>query len=434
MEFSEVVPKFFGKNLYLHMSGENPDWSDDQRHPDLVVHYGSRRAILPMSDQSEVSLLASSIHHFIDPSSLIVSWRAKDIFSFLRGRTGIDSELDCRIYDLDVICSYLGFDRDRPETFKDAVSVLGNIFKDPGWDRFKKFYDLVYRPLITKVVPEMETGCLADNRRRTCVHPCYVVEGQANGRLKAIKNGSNSYNPHSLGFDDRAGLRPPDYEEVFVYFDYRNMEVNVLRWLSGDERLGAIIDSGKDPYKEIWKIVSGDNPSESQRTLCKNMFLPVVFGQGGASLAERLKVSEKTARAVIDRLVKSFPVAFDWVQSQSAQGDNTAVDVFGRRRKFEARESYKIRNFCIQSPASMVCLRKLVKLREGLPSGARLCFHVHDGYCLVCRRSEVESVCSVGTRILEEDDDLFPGLRLSVSCKFGDDLNNLESSRKVGII
>lgn len=433
MEFSEVVPKFLGKDLYIHMSAENSDWSDESRSPDLIVHYGTRRAILPMSDPSEVSLLASSLHHFVDPGSLVLSWRAKDVFSFLKGRSGMATELDARIYDLDVICSYLDMDRTRPETFRDAISVLKRATSDPCWEKFKKFYDLVYRPLISRVVPEMETGCLVHNMMRSCVHPCYVVEGQANGRLKAIRNGRNSYNPHSLGPAERENIRPPDYDEVFVYFDYKNMEVNVLRWLSGDGGLGKIIDSGKDPYREIWRIVSGSEPSDAQRALCKNMFLPVVFGQGANSLSDRLGVSEKTARAVIDRLVKSFPVAFGWVESQSLRGDNSAVDAFGRRRRFAPHEAYKTRNFCIQSPASMVCLRKLVKLHENLPNGARLCFHVHDGYCVVCRRGDAESVMEVGTRVLEEEDDLFPGLRLGVSCKFGDDLNNLESSRKVKI-
>ena len=139
------------------------------------------------------------------------------------------------------------------------------------------------------------------------------MEGQANGTLMAVRSGPRSYNPHSLGPDERKRLRPPSYDGMFVNFDYRNMEVNVLRWHSGDERLGEIIDSGLDPYKEIWRCVCGGDPTDSQRLTCKNMFLPVVFGQGSRSLAERMGVSEKTASMVIDKLVRTFPVAFGWV-------------------------------------------------------------------------------------------------------------------------
>lgn len=429
MDFSEVVPKFKNEDLYLYLSEENPDWFSDEA-VDMLVHYKGRKAILPLSDRSESSLLSSSIHHFVDPSRIIMSWMVKDVFSYFKGTTGILPEFPCPIYDLHILSSYFGLSAQKPGTMKDAMALLGRVAGDPGWKSFKKFYDSVYAPLFSEVIPSMETGCLVDNRRRTCVHPSYVIEGQANGRLKAVRSGNNSYNPHSLGSPERSSLRPPDYDETFVYLDYRNMEVNVLRWLSGDRLLGAIIDSGRDPYSEIWKILSGADPAPSQRDLCKNIFLPVVFGQGKASLAKKMGISEKNAGILIDSLVKSFPVAFDWVESQVNRGGDVAIDAFGRRRAFNPGESYKIRNFCIQSPASMICLKKLVRLHQSLPAGARICFHVHDGYCIICKKSDVAAVSCVGVKALEEEDGLFPGLSLSVSCESGTDLENLELVEK----
>ena len=431
MDFSEIVPKFAGSDLYVYMTEENPDWSADDPSVELVVHYGGRRAILPMVNTRDVSYLASAMHHFVNPDSLVLSWCVKDVFSFLKGRTGISVEPQGNIYDLQIVCSYFGYPKERPSNFKEALAILRRASGEEGWPVFKKFYDAVYKPLFSRVVPDMETCCLADNGSRSCVYPSYVIEGQVNGRLKAVRTGLGSYNPHSLGPVERSRLRPPDYEQCFVYFDYRNMEVSVLRWLSGDEHLGAIIDSGADPYKEIWRRITGSEPSDSQRLLCKSIFLPVVFGQGVASLAKKAGISEKTARMVIDNLVKTFPVAFDWIESKSHPGDNSASDIFGRRRYFESNELYKIRNFCIQSPASMICLRKLVKLHEELSDKARLCFHVHDGYCVVCKRQDVDHVCKAGISTLQSEDELFPGLSLRVSCESGDDLDNMQTHRKV---
>ena len=426
-----MVPKFEGKDLYLYLTSENPDWSEDETSVELVVHHSGNKVVLPMSDREDVSCLASAIHHFVSSGAIVLAWCAKDIFSFMKGRTDISLELHANMWDIQIVCSYFGYPKTRPASFKEAVAVLKRAFSEPGWSSFKKFYDAVYRPLFSRVMPSIETSCLIDRRIRSCVHPSYVIEGQANGRLKAVRSGASSYNPHSLGPDERTRLRPPGYDGMFVYFDYKNMEVNVLRWLSGDEVLGEMIDSGFDPYKEIWRRVAGGDPTDAQRLMCKNMFLPVVFGQGSRSLASRMGISEKTAATIIDKLVRTFPVAFDWVNSQSCLGDNSALDVFGRRRFFEPGELYKVRNFCIQSPSSMICLRKLVKLYEALSDRAKICFHVHDGYCVVCGRGDVDGVCETGVSILESEDELFPGLSLGVSCKVGPDLNSMQIHKKV---
>lgn len=430
MDFSEIIPSLSGKDLYMYMTQENPDWMSDESRAEMVVHCGGKKFSLPLSDSRESSYLASSLHHFVGGETLFLSWHSKDIFSFLKGKTGILPEFGGNIHDLYVTSSYFGYPKNKPESFRDALAVLKRASGEPGWRQFRKFCEKVYRPLISEVIPGMETCCLVDNRRRRCVYPSYVVEGQANGRLKTARSGPSSYNPHSLGPEERRNIRPSGYDQSFVYFDFRNMEVCALRWLSSDDALGSIIDSGADPYREIWRMISGEEPSDAQRGLCKSIFLPVIFGLGRPSLAKKIGVSEKVAGLIIDRLVKSFPVAFDWVSSQADLDEDVAVDAFGRRRVFEKGESYKARNFCVQSPASMVCLRKLVSLHESLEGSARICFHVHDGYCLVCDRSSVEEVAAAGLAALQSEDDLFPGLKLRASCKFGPDLDNLQTLRK----
>lgn len=433
MDFSEIIPGLSGKDIFIYMTQGNPDWALDDSRAEMVIHCGGKKFVLPLGDSEESAYLSSSLHHFIGSDSIVLTWCGKDIFSFLKGRTGIPLEFCGNIWDLDIVSSYFGYPRERPESFKEALVLLKKASQEPGWKTFRTFYEKVYRPLLSEVVPAMETCCLVDNRRRRCVYPSYVIEGQANGRLKTCRPGSSSYNPHSLGPEERRNIRPSGYDQLFVYFDFRNMEVCVLRWLSSDEHLGRIIDSGADPYREIWKIITGQEPTDSQRALCKNVFLPVVFGLGRGGLAKKMGISEKVAAMIIDRLVKSFSVAFDWVSSQADLDDNTAFDVFGRRRIFLPGESYKARNFCIQSPASMICLRKLVRLHEGLSDAASICYHVHDGYCVVCDRSSMNEVAALGLDVLQEEDVLFPGLNLRISCKFGPDLDNLETLRKVEI-
>lgn len=426
MDIAELMSLMGGKDFYFYMKGDSRPWCDDASSPGICFHCSGKRVTVGSGDSNEISYLASAIHHFVDPSRVAVSWDAKDFFSFLQGRTGMAPEVPCPVYDLRLISSYLGVEAERPAKFRDAVGLLGSLLKNPGWGRFADLYRSVYVPLITRVIPDMETCCLVDNARRMCVYPCYVPEGQANGRLKASVASDSNYNPHSMGPKEKANLRPASYDDVFLYFDYSNMEVNVLQWLSGDERLGGILSSGEDPYRAIWSIVTGEEATDRHRKICKDVFLPVVFGQGARSLASNMGVEEKFASRVIHTLAKTFPVAFDWVSSRSPDGDYMATDFFGRRRAFSGRELYKIRNFSVQSPASMICLRKLVRLHESLSGLARVCFHVHDGYCVVCAADKADSIFDVGISALEEEDPMFPGLRLRATCGVGSRLDDLK--------
>lgn len=429
-DFSEILPNLKGKDVYLYLSKENPDWKNLHENVNLVINFDGKKITIPLSDDSELNYLVSSLYHFIDEDRVVLFWEAKDVFSYLRRRTEISLEIHNKSYDLFLMSSYLGMNRKRPDNFREAVGLLKRIMSDPMWGKFSSHYFKTYSPMFSKVIPEIETNCLVDNKRKTCIYPTYVIEGQANGRLKAVRVNSSSYNPHSLSKEEKANIRPRGYDDFFVYFDYKNMEVAVLQWLSGDENLASILKSEKDLYKDIWEKITRQEATDAHRKICKNTFLPVLFGQGKSSLSERLGISEKMASKLIDNLVDTFPVAFDWINSQSPDSNNMATDVFGRRRRFQSQELYKIKNFCIQSPSSMICLNSLVKLHDALAGRASICFHVHDGYCLLCEKKDLGFVCDLGTKVLEDCDEMFPGLVLKTTCQYGQNLNDLKTFTK----
>jgi DNA polymerase I-like protein with 3'-5' exonuclease and polymerase domains len=116
----------------------------------------------------------------------------------------------------------------------------------------------------------------------------------------------------------------------------------------------------------------------------------------------------------------------EYVESQSVGIDGFARDYYGKKRFF-GKDSYLIRNFAIQSPASTICLDKLVKIDKELVD-ARLAMHVHDGYVLYVRPSDCRKVYNLARDIMESDDDsLYPNLKLKISCEVGDSLNELKS-------
>ena len=129
---------------------------------------------------------------------------------------------------------------------------------------------------------------------------------------------------------------------------------------------------------------------------------------------------------VFSRINDKFKDSVDWIKTQqnSMSSNNTYADHFGRIRSFD--NAYKIRNFCIQSPASLVCLHKLTKLSKATENIAKICMHVHDGYHLICHRQNLIKTIDISKIVLEQEEDLYPGLKLKVSLKYGTNLNNMK--------
>jgi SepF-like predicted cell division protein (DUF552 family) len=80
----------------------------------------------------------------------------------------------------------------------------------------------------------------------------------------------------------------------------------------------------------------------------------------------------------------------------------------------------------VQSPAALICEHKLVKLSTALKDIANVGMHIHDGYIIICDRSNLSKTVEVSKQILESDDELYSGLNLKALCKVGEDLNNLK--------
>lgn len=426
---AEILESLKNNDVFFHFKDDQVDWTEESS-VNLLIQCNGQKYEIELSNSKEIENLASSLYFYTKDSNLL-SWNIKNILSFFRKRSQINVSFSKKVYDLNVICSYFSLPRNKPSTSKEAFFLFNKIKNTESWKSFEKFYDEIYDPLITTVIPSVETNPLVDKEKRKYVYSYYEIEGQSNGRMKTLKIFKNCYLPHSMGSDQKNNLRLPKDDWVFLYYDFKHMEVSVLEWITKDKNLSKILESDSDLYKSIWKNLTGSDATKEQRKICKNIFLPVIFGQGSKSLSDRLKIDEKIASKLIHRLEQSFPVAFSWVKSQDVDSNNYATDIFGRRRKFQNYELYKIRNFCIQSPSNMICLRKLVKLHQSINNKAKIFFHIHDGYSIACSKKDLRSVFEIGKKSLEEEEDLFPGLNLKTSCYFGENLNELKNIKEV---
>jgi hypothetical protein len=428
-EIAEILDSIQNSDVFFHFESDFVDWTDDSS-VDFAIQSKGQKSIISLCEPKHIESLAASLYFYTKNSNLL-TWNLKNILSFFRKKSQINVNFSNKVYDLSVLCSYFSLPKKKPTTSKEAFFLFNHIRKTDSWKSFEKFYDKVYYPLISNVIPSIETNPLVDLAEKKFVYSYYEIEGQSNGRMKNLKVLKDCYLPHSMGEKQKNILRLPSDDSVFMYYDFKHMEVSVLEWITKDANLSKILDSNVDLYRSIWQSLTKSEATKEQRKICKNIFLPVIFGQGSNSLSKRLGINEKFAEKLIYKLEQTFPVAFDWVKSQTVDSNNYATDIFGRRRKFQKEELYKIRNFCIQSPSNMICLRKLVKLHESINNKAKIFFHIHDGYAIACKRKDLKLVFELGKKALEEDDDLFPNLKLKTSCHFGEHLNNLKNIKEV---
>lgn len=428
-EIAEILESLSNTDVFIHFDLDYVDWTKDTS-VNLIFQANGQKYTVCLENTREIEKIAASLYFFTKNSN-VISWNVKNIISYFKKKASIDVCFNNIVYDLKIILSYFGLSVKKPEKLKDAVDLLNNIKNTKGWKSFEKFYEQIYYPLITKVIPDVENNCLVDINKKQCVYSYYEIEGQSNGRMKNLKVLENSFMPHSMGEIEKENLKLTSDSDVFMYFDYKHMEVSVLEWISKDNNLSKILLSNDDLYESIWKTLTNLEPTKKQRKICKNIFLPVIFGQKSKSLSVRLDISEKTASTLIYKLGTTFPVAFTWINSQRSDSNNIATDIFGRRRKFEEDELYKIKNFSIQSPSNMICLRKLIRLHEAIKNHARICFHIHDGYCVSCNKKNMKLVYDISKSVLEDEEDLFPGLRLKTSCQYGDNLNKLKDIKEI---
>ncbi len=364
----------------------------------------------------------------------VICFNSKPFFSYILSNKVKASFFESSFYDLQWFFSYNGkrdvkisSRNDLIATFSEVVSLLSN-------DK-NNLYKTIYGRLIAEVLPYIENNYLIDFEEEVKVYPFYKIEGQENGRLSCQMNHRKSYNPHSLGPEIKGNLRPVFPHNVFMIFDYKNMEVSVLAEICKDKNLIKILESGKDFYEEVYKIVIGGE-NKSSRSIAKKIFLPIIYGQAHLSLSDQLSVSESTAKELISRLRKVFPDAFEFSDNAQDEARNNGYvkDLFSRTRIFNDN-FHKARNFVIQSPAALLCLEKLINLYDGLnKKEARIVFSIHDGYGISVAKDNFFSLYAGIKAILESDSILLPSLKLRTSLKIGKNLNEMLDFKRKDVV
>lgn len=414
-----------GKSVYLHLEPAVWDITDPKSEKNLAVCTAASRFTIPLVDNLPF-IFSALKHSILAEGRIVIGWDLKPLFSWLKRCLRVSDLPKIKYFDLKLLEHYSGLKLGKPATFDEAQIRVSAITKQDNWTQTTVMWQKVIKPLATLVIPAIENEGVLNTERESRVHPCYEIEAQENGRMSCSSAFQWGINALTVGDELGGKLRPRNLDEVFMYFDYSNMEVAVLQWLAKDDDLGEIIDGEEDVYETLFKRVVGGK-HENARKFAKNFFLPTIYGLSATGLAEKCKFSERLATTVINRLNEQFAKSFRYVeQFQEDAKQGVVRDHFGRKRFF-SEAYYKARNTAIQSPATAICLERLIALHT--LNVSPILMSIHDGFVVSANPKNVRDVIVAVRECLQAESSLAPGLRLKVSCKIGRTLSEADMSK-----
>lgn len=415
------------RTVYFRTDPEVPDFT--ARSPFKCVVWNLRHKIEIDVTPENIILVMGLFDATIFNKELvdrIYTWNLKSFSTYLRSQVPKFVNPTTSVIDLKIIENFLGIRKNRPENLVEAINRTKIAVKNKHW---QTIYKSLHLPLALRVLPAIESTPLLNENTRKPEYPYYEIEGQANGRMNCMKKYACSYLPHNLGPDARRSLKPKGYGLRFISADVRHCEVTVLQWLTGDESLRQILESGRDLHERIYEVITEDKcDTEKKRAISKLLFLPVMYGCGPQTLAANLGLREAVGVELHNRVKQRFHTAYDRMMEIQKRAEAGPVeDYFGRSRTFPEGERYKARNFWVQGVAATACQEKLVDLYKALDGeNAYVAFSVHDGYCGVCTIKSARNTYRTMKQTLEAESTLCPGLRMKVEIKFGARLDEMK--------
>ena len=173
----------------------------------------------------------------------------------------------------------------------------------------------------------------------------------------------------------------PD-ERVFTRFDLSQIELRVLAYMSGDERMQAILN---DPTRDLHDETADD--TELNRDHAKTFNFSLVYGAKDSTIAAKLGITTEEVRAIRVKWSASFPQTYAWMEDRKKQAvaHPYAETLYGRQiplpTDYQSHMESCAVNYVIQGSAAEIFKRIMLELNYLLPH-ARLQIHdelVYDG-------------------------------------------------------
>lgn len=268
------------------------------------------------------------------------------------------------------------------------------------------------------------------------IHTHFNQAEAATGRLSCLNpNLQNIPIRTEEGRKIRKAFVTGDEDYVFFSADYSQVELRLMAHLSQTKELIDAFNHGMDVHTATAAKIYHVTPEEvtpEMRRRAKTANFGIIYGISAWGLAERLQISRKEGKELIDGYFELYPGVRKYMEEavEKARKKEYVETIMGRRRYLRDINSRNavIRgmaernavNAPIQGSAAdiikmaMICIHKKIK-EEGLMS--RMIIQVHDELNFKCHKSEQYLLKSLVVNCMEHVVNL--SVPLTVSIGFG---------------
>ena len=305
----------------------------------------------------------------------------------------------------------LGFE---PETltkgkkvYSTDANVLEKLAKRPGGEIPRLI--LEHRELakmLTGFVIPLQNAAIKEGIIHTTFEPASTGTGRLSSRDPNLQN-IPAFGQWAEKI--KAGLVPVNPENIFVAADYSQIELRVLAYLSGEERLIDAFKNKRDIHTETASWVFDTAPelvTPELRRAAKMINFGLLYGMSKYGLAERLNVSREEAKEIMTRYFDALPGLQKFLDRlvNEAKQLGFSRTLSGRIRPVKEIPAKGVAldraliNSPIQGTAADIARRAMINF-ESQQKG-KLFLQVHDSLVCECSESEADEVAEALSEIM----------------------------------
>ncbi len=222
-----------------------------------------------------------------------------------------------------------------------------------------------------------------------------------------------------LGREIRKMFEAESDDFILIDADYSQIELRVLAHASGDDTMQTAFKCGEDIHRQTASSIFGvpaDDVTDTMRSHAKTINFGIIYGMGGYTLAQDLKISNKEAKAYIDSYFEKFSKVKEYMNATVENSKQTGyvTTLFGRRRYIPELKStnHMVRSFGeraamntpIQGSAADIIKIAMVSITNKLKQSglkSKLILQVHDELIIQAPKDEAQTVKALLTECME---------------------------------
>lgn len=269
------------------------------------------------------------------------------------------------------------------------------------------------------------------------IHTCFNQAEAATGRLSSLNpNLQNIPVRTEEGRKIRKAFVTGDPDFCFFSADYSQVELRLMAHLSGDDALRGAFLHGEDVHAEtaakIYRVPLGEVTPEMRRR-AKTANFGIIYGISAWGLAERLRISRKEGKELIDGYFELYPGVKRYMETsvEKARRQGYVETIMGRRRYLRDINSRNavVRgvaernavNAPIQGSAADIIKKAMIQIHARMRQAgmrSRMILQVHDELDFKCYRPEFDELKALVVDCMEHVVSL--SIPLTVSTGFGE--------------